>query len=399
LRRFALAAYYFPPAGWGGVQRPAKWARYLPDHGWEATILTVAPEVYEVGDPSLLGDLPRSARVLRTPPARLPWVGDPGLRWLPSLVREAGRLMQAGEVEAFLLTGSPFFPFLAGPVLKSAWGCPYVLDFRDPWTVSPWWKEPAGLKSGLKRSAARLVEAAAVHGAARCIFAHPRVAANYEAAYPGLAGGGAVVVPNGFDEAEFPLAGADPGPPPPREKYRILHTGTLDAVRTPALLLDALSRLKDTAAGRRLEASFVGLARQDVSTLAAGHGVGEMVSFEPYVPHDACVHLIQEADILWLDNLEARDAVAGKVFEYMASGRPILAAAHPGSSAARWLEESGTATVVGHDAAEVARGLAAIVHDLDAGRRPVPEREAVLRFGRRRQAARVAQVLEEACSS
>jgi glycosyltransferase involved in cell wall biosynthesis len=374
-----------------------KWARYLPEHGWEATVLSVPPGLYEVEDPSLLEDLHPSTRVLRTGPAALPGIGDPGLRWLPSLVREAGRLMQAGEVEVLLLTGSPFFSFLAGPLLRSAWGCPYVLDFRDPWTVSPWWREPGGLKSGLKRSAAGLVEAVAVHGAARCTFAHPRVAANYEAAYPSLEGGRAVVIPNGFDEEEFPLAGGDPGPAPERDRYRILHAGTLDADRTPALLLDALARLRDTPEGRRLEACFVGLAREDVSGLAGKRGLEGSVRFEPYVPHHDCIRLIREADILWLDNLPARDAVAGKVFEYIASGRPVLAAAHPESSAARWLEEAGTATLVGHDAAEVARGLASIVRELDAGRRPVPEREAVLRFGRRRQAATVARVLEEAC--
>jgi len=396
-RRVALAAFHFPPAGWGGVQRPAKWVKYLPRHGWDALVLTVTPEAYEVRDESLGSDLGPEVPVLRCRLPRPPLVGDPGLRWLPSLASRAGRLFREGRADVLLLTGSPFFSFLAGPLLESASGLPYVLDFRDPWTVSPWWPDPPGLKASLKAAAGRLVEAAAVRRAARCLFAQPGVAARYAEAYPDLAGGRAVTLPNGYDEDDFPAAGLDPGPPPARRRYRILYTGTWDADRPPDLILRALALLRDRGLGERIEARFVGLSRVDGPGLAAELGLEGMVRFEGYLPHDRCTRMLREADLLWLDNGLERDYVSGKIFEYMASGRPVVAAAHPEGIAARWLREAGTATIVGRDPSEAADAIQEMVGALDRGRRPLPREEAVRRFSRDRQTGLLARVLEEAC--
>ncbi len=57
-RRVLLVSYHFPPVGGAGVQRPAKFARYLPDLGWDVSVLQAANPSVPLLDPTLLADLP-----------------------------------------------------------------------------------------------------------------------------------------------------------------------------------------------------------------------------------------------------------------------------------------------------------------------------------------------------
>ena len=76
MQRVLLIAYYFPPCGMGGVQRAAKLAKYLPQYGWEVTVLTVKDIAYYQKDESLLEDI-KQADIRRTgslDPLRLAYI-------------------------------------------------------------------------------------------------------------------------------------------------------------------------------------------------------------------------------------------------------------------------------------------------------------------------------------
>lgn len=398
MRRVLIAAFEFPPGGGWAVQRPAKLVKYLPAHGWEAAVVSGHPEDLRTRDEALLRDVPPSTHVIRVklPPRRI--VGDPGLRWLPGMTRRAAELARRWGAEVLLLTGWPFLSFLAGPLLRLKLGLPYVLDFRDPWCVGRWVPRPPGAKALAMEALSRVVEATAIRGAAACTFASPGVRDDYVEAYPSLRPERAEAIPNGFDEEEFPGAGSIPPPPPPRERIRMVHAGTWAVFRTPEVLLQGIARFREERpdlAGR-FEAYFPGDANSDWSALASSLGLDGVVRFASYIPHDECLEVVRDADMLWLDNGPWPSYVAGKIFEYLAAGRPILAAASPDGAAGRWLRESGTATLVGRDPSAVAAALASCVEGLVSGRRPVPDPESVMRFGRRRLAGRFAAVLERA---
>ena len=397
-RRILLAAFHFPPGGWGGVQRASKLVKYLPDHGWEAVVLAGDPADLPVLDADLLADVPPSTVVLRRRLPRVPGIGDPGLRWIPWLLRDGTRGVRRFGAEAVLLTGSPFLSFLAGPLLRHRTGVPYVLDFRDPWCVEPWDPRGAGWKAAAKEGLSRFIEAAAVRRAAACTFASPGVRCRYLAVYPELREEWAEAIPNGYDEEDFPDAGKLPPPPPGRPRLLLVHTGSWAGFRTPELLLQGLARFRSRHPDLAplVEARLVGLAHGEWQAMAEGMGLGGAVRFDPYQPHGRCLEILREADLLWLDNGPSPCYVSGKMFEYMASGRPIVAAAHPDGEAGRWLRECGTATLVPRDPEGIAEALAEVARRILQGWRPAPVAEAVRRFGRRRLAGRFAALLERA---
>jgi glycosyltransferase involved in cell wall biosynthesis len=377
-----------------------KLVKYLPAHGWEAAVVCGHPDDLRTRDEGLLRDVPPSTPVSRVklPPRRL--VGDPGFRWLPGLTRRAGELASRWGAEVLLLTGWPFLSFLAGPYLKLKLGLPYVLDFRDPWCIGRWDPRPPGWKSVAMGSLSRVVEAMSVRGAAACTFASPGVRENYLDAYPALRRERTAAIPNGYDEAEFPDAGERPAPPPERDKLRLVHAGTWAVFRTPEVLLQGIARFREQRPdlAQRFEAFFPGDSNDDWTSLASSLGLDGVVRFAPYMPHDDCLEVVRNADMLWLDNGPWPSYVAGKIFEYLATGRPILAAASPDGEASRWLREAGTATLVTREPEGIAAAIADQVEGLLAGRRPAPVREAVRRFGRRRLAGAFADVLAAAAS-
>src|SRR5215475_7738367 len=67
MRRILFIAYAFPPCGGAGVQRSAKFVRYLPEYGWLPTVLTVIPSSFGVTDNSHLNEFSDDIKIICTP--------------------------------------------------------------------------------------------------------------------------------------------------------------------------------------------------------------------------------------------------------------------------------------------------------------------------------------------
>ncbi|MFQ5496194.1 MAG: hypothetical protein ACE5EX_12540, partial [Phycisphaerae bacterium] len=168
-RRVLMIAAAFPPAGGSGVQRSAKFARYLPRFGWQPLVWAADTPDDAPSDPTLLADLPeqvvihrwnrgqpgrhvrRGLNLLRSGGAvgskvadglawrikrwgtRHPWPDDL-VEWARSSADAARCLIEEEGIDAIYSTYSPASNHLLGLTLHEATGRPWIADFRDLWT-------------------------------------------------------------------------------------------------------------------------------------------------------------------------------------------------------------------------------------------------------------------------
>lgn len=422
MRKVLLIAYYFPPIGGSGVQRPAKFVKYLPEFGWQPYVIsTDRPygDGAEGRDETLLADLPTDLRVWRVPtPQPQPvyrlaqWLGwrsvaveayrrgetpppaptspaenrppgrwaqlrhtllaplylihnppvDPALYWALGIVPLAQRMIREEQIDVVLTTVPPWSALLTGALLRRLTGRPWVADFRDPWTDNEFTYAP----TPLRRRVDEFLERRLLDRTDAVISVTP----------PWLEGLRAktrradkpfVLTPNGWDRDDFPeltpARAALPPPAPADGRIVLLHPGSAYQGETLPLLA-ALDRL--AAAGvelERLRFHFVGFTHpEDWAAIAASPHSRLFRLDLARVPHDQALRMMREAHVLLLLLRKGPGASSGKVFEYMVVGRPVLSiGAGVGS---RLVEEAGVGIgVAPEDVQTLADALRQIVSD------------------------------------
>ncbi len=358
-----LVTMYFPPAGGGGVQRPLKTATHLPALGIETHVLAPDDPKWLHRDDELRP--PTQAFVHRArylgPRARLPaeelhglegsermlaqarlayrrvLLPDASVTWLPTAVPAAVRLVRREGIDAVITTSPPVSMNLIGAAVKRLTGIPWVADLRDAilWNADRRFDRTAvqAKEKALER-VVRLVarKADAVVAVSDTIADEVR---HFDPA------GQVRVIPNGCDFDDF--AGLDYRS---GERFRITHAGSFFGKRNPRPFLNALasSGLEDVVA------RFAGGLRQADEEWAAGLGLGDRLELLPYLSHHRALELQRdsEANLLLLPDAAGRGAVvpSGKIFEYLAAERPILAAVPPDGAAAKLVRETGAGIVV-----------------------------------------------------
>lgn len=359
MKRLAYVAYFFPPTGGAGVQRTVKFVRYLPDHGWNPTVITVAAAHYWMEDPSLLAEIPATVEIVRTRaltgPALLGRLGgrrigttnarrsgrsqrmlrrvagwlsvpDAYAGWVPFAARAAARVLEGGGV--LLTTSSPDSAHLVGldPALR---GIPWVADFRDPWVRRMSFAPPTSIHRRMQES----LEARVVRTAARVVVTSEPTRRDFERRYPTIDPSRFVVIENGYDEDDFPRV--EPLPDP---AFLILHMGQLNPERRITPFLDCLEIFfrHRPEARSRTRAEFVGPRYAEDESEVLARGLGDVVRFEDALPHaEAIRRLFRARVLLLLEQASERGALIlpGKTPECLRSGRPILGLVPPGAAA------------------------------------------------------------------
>jgi glycosyltransferase involved in cell wall biosynthesis len=418
-----LVTYMFPPLSGVGSIRPLKFARYLPEFGWQVIVLTVR-KGFDFGsgmDASLLDQLPSTVHVHRArsvePPYRVAATlagGDPSQRppvrkrflralrtaflipddkigWLPFAVREGRRIMRQGKVDLIFATSPPPTALLAAASL-SRWGQrPLVVDFRDPWTqftLHHWLRNP------LRRRIEKALEHKVLRHAARIItVTGPRTAALAEE-YPDIRRQRFVTLTNGFDLADF----GPPSAPPHNERFTVVYTGSFYYHRQPAAFLRALEGLLDDHPDlrARVRVLIAGASGPVLGEQVAALGLHDVVTIAGIVPYRESVALQKGADVLLLflgDSPMASTWYPAKAFEYIATGRPILALVPEGITA-DLVREAGTGVVIAADDIDaIRRAILDLFSRWREGRLPTLSDPAFpLRFERRRLTERLADL-------
>lgn len=423
MRKVLIIAYYFPPMAMSGIQRTLKFVKYLSEYGWEPTVVTVSPHAYFAFDDSFLGELEgRPVEIWRTNPA--PVFKLMGNRKTISLSNErlrraANRLSQllfvpdnkigwknqvlsflAGkDLSAFELvyaTAPPFTDHLIGLEVKRRFGLPLVVDFRDAWIEYPYHKywTPWHRRRHLQ------LEAEVVRGADAIVTTNEHVKGLLAGRHGGLPTAAKIhVITQGFDAADF----AGTGRPHPEvevapDEVSFVYTGVFYEDRDPKLLYDALARLKSLRPElyRRMRFYMVGYVQEEYRQAAEAIGVGDRFVYCGYVGHDVAVAWLKAVDVAWF-NIGAKaggqETVSpGKAFEYLGSGKPILAII-PRNEIREMLATFDHATIVDPgDEAGLVAALTRFAEGKIAGTLPTADPERIGRYDRRRLTGRLAQL-------
>jgi glycosyltransferase involved in cell wall biosynthesis len=429
--RVLVLAYYYPPVGGAGVQRTTAFCRFLPDHGYAPVVVTGRGGAgrWTPEDRSLAAGLDHGIhRVAASEPspgggsrpvdrlARLGlWRGS-WARWWSDGALAAGReALRDGPIAAVVTSMSPYESAPVAARLAAEAGVPWIADLRDPWALD----EMVVYPSTLHRRRAMAQMGRALSSADAVVMNTAGAAAAAMAAFPRLRR--VTAIPNGYDPDDFT------GPPPPARRdgvLRIVHTGYLHTSlglqhrarraawrggerepvdilpRSHVYLLDAIAGLP--AADRdSVELHLAGtLSRADEDAIRASPAADRVIT-HGYLGHAASVELVRGADLLFcpMHDLPAGGSaliVPGKTYEYIAAGRPILAAMPPGD-ARELVRAAGTGRVC--DPTDVA-GMRAVVGSQLEGLRdgrgtPPVDQELLRRYARPQLAAALARLLDE----
>lgn len=422
MRRVLFIAYLFPPIANSGTRRSLTFANRLPDHGWEPLVLTCEPDPQAQTDPELLHEVRAGTRMARAPlKSRLTatrWFGwlpgslrdraveavawrlkvrdgvpDEVAGWLEPAVRQAMALFDETGFDAVYASGWPWTSFLVAREVARRTGRPYVLDYRDCWITGAEhaWEQ---LTDAQRHQAPALQQQAAREASALVTTTQTfatTIRGQLTDAPPFH------VIPNGYEDADFrqlPARVAD-------GQLRMAYTG----VWRPGYGLDdlyaaiALLRDRNHPLLRLLVVNAAGFKPGAAQSM----GLAPWVTEHGLVAHRRAVEFMASSDILYLplpDGFQGRAALAGKHFEYLGSGRPILASAWADSETGHLVRDAGGALRVDPgDVEGLARVLSDALHAVHESRPlaqfPGAKREVVARFTRAATAAQLAGVLTD----
>jgi glycosyltransferase involved in cell wall biosynthesis len=412
--RVLLVSMYFPPAGGGGVQRPLKLAQYLPALGIDTHVLAPDDPKWVHQDPDLR--VPTQAWVHRVryfgPQARRParelqaaagverailqarvaarrlLIPDASVSWNLTAIPAAIRLMRSEGIDVVLTTSPPGSVHLVGAAVQMATGAKWVADVRDPLVANQ--QRRADTVATRARQATNERLARLVAGRADAITCVSDAIADE---VRGLEPHGSVrTIANGCDFDDF--AGLEYRP---ASRFRITHTGSFFGRRDPRPFLQALHD-----SGLDVVARFVGDFRPADLEWAQSLGLGDRLELVPYAPRSTALRLQRDSEALLLLVPDAggrgRGVLSGKVFEYIAAGRPILAVVPPDGAAAGLIRETDAGVVVAPDDIAGMRDALSDLHTrhLNGGLPAVelPE-DARARLSRRTRVEEMATLLRE----
>jgi len=380
LKKVLIVTYYWPPSAGSGVQRWLKFSKYLPKYGWEPVIFTPENPDFDLKDTSLLKEIPAELEVIKFPiwepyslfrkfkkeklqdtskilerEKKKPldklaiWlranllIPDPRRFWVKPSVEYLSQIMEANKFDAVITTGPPHSMHLIGLNLKRKTGIKWLADFRDPW--STWEFLDVLPMHSLVRKRHRKLEAEVLKEADAVITISPTFQKEIEQ----LAGREIHLLTNGFDGADLPSDFK--GYSPVKDEFNIVYTGIIDSIRDPLPFLQAF---KSTFENHPVKANltFVGKVSDKITAYIDNDPwLKTHITYAGYVSHQEVFSYYENAHLLLLiltNTKNAKGNIPGKLFEYIATRRPIIALGDPEGDAAKIIREAKSGEVFSH---------------------------------------------------
>jgi glycosyltransferase involved in cell wall biosynthesis len=449
MKSVVMIAYYFPPEGSAGVYRPLRFVRHLPTLGWGPTVISLDTNSYERYDPELLTQIPPETQVIRVQ-MRDPWQDfqqrreqhikqrpplgstggekrDPSGKRMPlaSLVKAVIRTVEVWcyhpdtammwirpAIDAIIsasaykppdviwATAGPISAFFVAQRVSQRLNVPYVLDFRDPRTITCTEFEirrPAWARRRDRRGLYGLLK-----GAQAVVFRYQTEAECFWQAYAGAFDAARVhIIPNGYDGS------IDESVPVTGEKCTLLYTGTLSSYRFDTLL-HALQSFKcsDPARAKLLHLLFVGEGTEALARDSTALGLSDMITTLGPISYAQTARLHQEAHAFLVlgrqPTMRGYELLAGaKLYSYLKTRRPIVGVV-PQDETKRTLQRIGASTVADVDSpAEIVAVLQQLVEAWSSGGLSTltPDKAACEVYSGARQTAALVRALEAASAS
>jgi hypothetical protein len=386
VKKVLVITYYWPPAGGPGVQRWLKFVKYLPDFRIEPIVYCPENPNYPITDPSLSEDINSDLTVLKTPISEpYKWaqlfsksktenlskglisntkkqsvleklllfvrgnffIPDARVSWVRPSVSFLSDYITAHQIDTIITTGPPHSLHLIGLQLKQKHALKWIADFRDPWTQIGYHKKL--MLSSLAQKKHKKLETVVLQSADQLVVTSLKT----KTLFSGLTTTPVQVLTNGFDFEITTNSILD-------SKFTLSHIGSLFEGRNPTVLWGVLSDMvaasEDFAAAFQL--NLLGNVSVEVMDALKRFGLERHIHAMGYVSHASTIECQKKTQLLLLieeDSKETEYIIPGKLFEYMASKRPILAIGPEASDIEGILNQTKSGTYFRYDAATALR--------------------------------------------
>jgi glycosyltransferase involved in cell wall biosynthesis len=355
MKKVLILTYYFPPSGGAGVQRWLKFAKYLPEFGWQPTIITTKDGDYPIIDNSLLDEIPQNIKIIRTKTPsiyniyakfmkngeKVPYgsmqilkndsifkklslyirknfiIPDARKVWNKHAFLAAKKELLIRKYDAVITTGPPHSTHLIGLKLKTKFGVKWITDFRDPWTkidylqdVKRWWCTTYFDKKMEQIVIAKCDKLISINNAIITDFGVTKKS---------------IRITNGFDSTDFEITKK------PSKKFTINYFGNIIKTRNPMPIYKALKKIN-----LNVELNFYGNIDENL--------MAENCKNHPYLPHTEMLDKMINSNLLLLiiNKTSGNEGIiTGKIFEYLAANVPIVGIGPNDGEAAKILTETG----------------------------------------------------------
>lgn len=386
MKKVLIITYYWPPTGGSGVQRWVKFAKYLPSEGWQPVIYTPEnPEQLAI-DNSLAAEVSSETEVIKThitEPYELykkflkksghskeavevnpvnaqnksmvqkfaMWVRgnlfrpDPRCLWIRPSVKFLKKYLKEHPVDLIVSTGPPQSMHIIGMKLASETGIPWIADFRDPWTKIFYFKHLSMTKATERWH--KKMEKKVLDNASAVVAVSPLVQQEFMA----MTQTPVELITNGFDECDFVGEKCKEAQGSSESDFTITHTGLFAADGNPTALWKVLAEKcsRDEAFKKHLKIKLVGKTDEQIISAIESEGLAENLLNLGYQPHSEAVAAQRSASLLILPlrmEPEYKAVLPGKLFEYLASWRPVLGIGQPDGAMSMILNTTKTGLVL-----------------------------------------------------
>ena len=357
MKKVLIITYYWPPAGGPGVQRWVKFVKYLRDFGIEPIIYTPENPTYPILDPHIAADIPEDLTLLKTKifepyalaslfskektqkisagiiPTKksslldklLLWVRgnlfipDARVLWVRPSVKYLSEYLTEHPIDTIITTAPPHSLHLIGLRLKEKFpSLRWIADFRDPWTTIGYHSQLRLTKRSARKHLA--MECTVLQTADTLIVTSPSTQREFQT----KTSRPIEVITNGYDD-DFPTQTPSLSP-----YFLLSHIGSLLSKRNPEPLWQVLSEMtKEQPDFRRdLRLCLAGKVSDEVLTSLQKWQLTDYLDLKGYISHTEAIALQRQSQLLLLleiNHPKTEGIIPGKLFEYMASQRPILA--------------------------------------------------------------------------
>ena len=374
-RKVLIITYYWPPSGGAGVQRWLKFAKYLPEFNWKPVVYTPENPEAPATDNSLFNDIPANVEILKLPiwepylaykkftgkskndkinagflaekksnpllekisvfirgnffipDARKFWI-SPSVKYLTNYLKE-------NPVDIVVSTGPPHSMHLIALELRRKLNIKWIADFRDPWTNIDYYKDLKLTRFSDKKH--KRLEKQVLSNADFVISVGKTMANEFKL----LGAKNIEVIPNGFDSDDLPDS-----KPSLDSTFSIVHLGAINKDRNHIVFWKAVKQLteENPELRNKLEIKLIGKIDNSVFQQIDDLTLSSFIKHIPYISHNQVFDELMKARLLYLpinNTPNSKGIVTGKVFEYLASQRPILAIGRVDGDVAEILTETG----------------------------------------------------------
>ncbi|MDP9054813.1 MAG: glycosyltransferase [Acidobacteriota bacterium] len=434
-KNLLLVSYSFPPFGGVGVHRALSLAAFLPASGWNVHVLTARNPAAVGSDPELLKQIPDSVTVHRTLTLDLPfalrkslkrffpgesapaaaqrareeepdfslrsWLiqrtkdflsPDPQVLWLPFAIRAARRIVAREAIDVVIVTVPPYSSLEIGIAIKKRF--PHIVlvsDFRDEW-LTYYFHTLSFNKSPYALARATRIERDCIEASGRVVAVTENARSEMRKRYPDQPPGKFLVNSNGYEPQLFRDFKSRPGL---SSKVTLGYTGTVYAPADPTIFVQAL-KLLPAGLRARLLIRFIGHVENPAYRTML-QSEPELIALEGFLPRNQAMAELETMDFLlliWNDTIN----IPGKFYDYLGTGKPIIAFIHPDSEVNRILTKTRAGWWAdGRDPSQIAALLTSACGEKNGLLEEyAPDRDEIRRYERPRRAAEYSALLESA---